>query len=142
MSEHPLWFYKLGKHLIAADEESEAAIRGITNGEAFPITIARQRNLKHLRKYWSLIRMVAQEQEKYPNERVLHIQVKIAAGWYEQHVAEDGTPIYVPKSIAFDAMDQTEFEQYYAEAVEAICRLLPQWDAEHLLEAVDAYSWR
>ena len=135
-----LWFFRFGKHLVASDHEAEEAVKKISQGECVLVDLKRPRNLAHLRKYWSLINLVQENQEKYPNKEHLHIAVKLAAGWYEPWVMLDGTTALVPKSIAFDKMSQDEFNVFYREAVAAIVRLLPQFKADWLLEHVSEYG--
>lgn len=137
-----LWFFKLGRNLVAADEEAEDAIARIAHGEALLIDIRRPRNLKFHRKYWALIATVFDNQERYPTREHLHVAVKLAAGWFDSMVLEDGRLVYVPRSISFAAMDEDEFTKFYSEAVGAIIRLLPQFNAEFLLEAVSEFAPR
>ena len=89
-------------------------------GETYEATIKRARNVRFHKKYFSLIHTAWE----YQNERVVeHFKgseevfrktVEVAAGWCE--------PVYsiarrewveVPKSIAFDKMDESEFEELY-----------------------------
>lgn len=137
-----LWFYRLGKTLVPADEESEAALQPIAQGEAILVQLKRERNLRFHKKYWALIDLIFRNQEKFPTKNHMHVAVKLAAGWFDPYVMLDGTTVYVPRSIAFSAMDESEFTQFYGEAVEAIIRVLPQFDAQFLLNAVVEFAPR
>ena len=89
-------------------------------GEVYEATIKRPRNLSFHRKYFSLINLAWEYQNERAVEHFKHSielfrkKVEMAAGWCE--------PIYsiarkewieVPKSIAFDKMDEDEFQNLY-----------------------------
>lgn len=89
-------------------------------GETYEATIKKARNVRFHRKYFSLIHTAW----AYQNERVTaHFHenpdgfrktVEIAAGWYEPcYSIERREWVEIPKSIAFDKMDEAEFEELY-----------------------------
>jgi len=89
-------------------------------GEVYEATIRLQRNLQFHRKYFGLINCAWE----YQNERVIeHFKnnielfrktVEVAAGWCEPVFSIDRREwIEVPKSIAFDKMDNAEFTELY-----------------------------
>lgn len=89
-------------------------------GEVYEATIKQPRNLSLHRKYFSLINIAWEYQNERSVEHFKHNidlfrkTVEVAAGWYE--------PVYsiarkewieIPKSIAFDKMDNAEFTELY-----------------------------
>lgn len=142
MAESQLYcFARRGLSLVPADEDAESLIRKLGEGEIILIRPKRARNPKHHRKYWGMVRLVFRNQEKFPTIRHLHVAIKIAAGWYEDvPISIDGRLVYLPLSISWEDMDQDEFERYYAEAVSATVRLLPQFSAQWLEEYVLSFG--
>ena len=136
-----VWFYKRLSSLVPADEAAKEAIAHVSQGECVAVKIRRPRNLGHHRKFFSLMQLVFENQDDYPTLDHFLTAVKIAAGWYEDAPIEvSGKLVYIPKSISFAKMDQGEFERFYGQAIAAICRLLPQFKAEDLREAVLEYA--
>lgn len=134
-------FYKRLSSLVPADEQAKESIAHIAQGECVAVRIRRPRNVGHHRKFFSLLQLVFENQEVYPTLDHFLTAVKIAAGWYEDvPITVAGKLVYIPKSISFERMDQGEFERFYLQAIAAICRLLPQFKAEHLQDAVAEYA--
>lgn len=116
--------------LRPVDEGGEDALRKIGQGELVMVEIKRPRNAKHHRLYWALITLVWQNMDggRYPTAEDLHAAVKIAAGLRTTIVLPDGSVGYIPGSIAFHKMDQSEFDGFY----ERVCDLI----AKHFMPGV------
>lgn len=105
--------------------------------EQYWVDIKKARNPEHHKKYWALMKVGLEflpEEKKKHLEDVnkfkikttddLHFYVKLKLGLIERRfVGKDGHIGYQPKSIAFDAMDQIEFTEFYKKAVDAIIEL-------------------
>jgi hypothetical protein len=92
----------------------------------------KDRNPGHHRKFFGLLRMVFENQEKYLSQEALRFAVTIQAGYVEE-IQLDGDRIALkPKSIAWAKMDQTEFDKFYNAALAAIKALLPQFEGVDL----------
>jgi hypothetical protein len=127
--------------LIPIDDEGKDALDGIGQGELVKVKITKARNLKHHNKFFSMLGLVFDNQEKYPTPKHLLTAVKIEAGWYEDVPVEvSGKLSYLPKSISFAKMDQLEFSEFYDQAIAACCRLLPHLNAEDIKNEVIAYA--
>lgn len=127
--------------LIPVDDEGKDVLDGIGQGELVKVKITKGRNLKHHKKFFSMLSLVLENQEKYPTKRHLLTAVKLEAGWYEDGPVEaNGKISYLPKSISFAKMDQLEFDEFYTQAIAACCRLLPHLNADDIREEVIAYA--
>ena len=134
-------FAKRLSMLAPADDEAQAAVQSLGAGELVQVIIHKPRNLKFHRKFFSMLQIVYQNQERFSSLERLLTAVKLEAGWYEDGPVEAGGKItYLPKSISFAAMDSTEFDQFYREAIGAVVRLLPHLNAEELAEVVAEYA--
>ena len=77
--------------LVIADD-------GIGQGELIKVKITKARNLKHHRKFFSMVNLVFDNQEKYPTQRHLLTAIKLEAGWYEDGPVDvDGKVSYLTK---------------------------------------------
>lgn len=89
-------------------------------GEVYEATIKRPRNLHFHRKYFSLINLAWEYQLERSTEHfhnnvdVFRKTVELAAGWCEPvYSIERREWVEIPKSIAFDKMDNDEFTNLY-----------------------------
>lgn len=127
--------------LIPIDEEGKDALAGIGQGELIKVKITKARNLKHHKKFFSMLNLVLDNQESYPTLKHLLTAVKLEAGWYEDvPISVKGVPHFIPKSISFAKMDQLEFDDFYMQAIAACCRLLPHLNARDIEAEVLAYA--
>ena len=106
--------------LIPVDDGDYENKKKLKIGEMYAADIKLQRNYPFLKKYFSLIHTAWE----YQNERVVeHFKgseevfrktVEVAAGWCEPcYSIARREWVEVPKSIAFDKMDDSEFEELY-----------------------------
>jgi hypothetical protein len=129
-----LLLIRTGSALMAADEASRARISRMPIGQAVRAEVKRIRNLAHHRKFFALVEFVADRHPVYDNREKALVAVKVAAG----HVdflpnPETGELVAVPKSIAFDAMDQFAFDDFYERAVQGVLdHIIPQADREEV----------
>ena len=103
------------------------------------------RNGKHHGKFFALLQLIAENSEIYNTTEKALIAVKLCAGHFEPAVHPvTGELIQVPKSIAFESMDQEAFEAFYTAAVDAVLQhILPHIDrdkADRLLDMI-AEGW-
>jgi hypothetical protein len=111
--------------LEASDPISAETLAGIRDGEQIRCKIGRARNGKHHRLYWTLLKMVWEQQDTFPTVKNLHRAIKIATGLYTI-VNVNGREVIDVQSTDFAAMKQDEFSQYYDRVVRLICeRILP-----------------
>lgn len=112
------------------DEAGETALGSFGDGEVVTVEVKRARNPKHHRMFWALMTIVwnNMDHERYPTVENLVAAVKISTGHRETVQLPNGTEVYIPKSISFAKMDQTEFSSFY----DRVCDLL----AKHFLPGV------
>lgn len=115
-------------HLTPVDQTGEDALRKLAFGDIVRVEVKKPRNSKHHRKYWALVSMVWQNQERYETADQLHTALKLSAGIYDTITLPSGNEYRVPGSIAFDKMDQTDFSQFF----DNVCDLV----AKHFLPGV------
>lgn len=121
------------KHLGSlrpVDQAGEDALRKIGVGQLVTVEVKRPRNIKFHRLYWALVTIVWEQldERRYPTVEDLHAAIKIAAGLRTRIVLPDGTVGFIPGSIAFHKMSQSDFDSFY----DRVCNLV----AKHFLPGV------
>lgn len=116
-------FRKQGDTLRAVDERSVQGIGKIKNGDLVTVEVKRPRNPNHHRLYWALVSKVWENVDEriYPTPETLHAAIKVATGHRTPFVLPDGTQGFIPDSIAFHKMDQTQFDVFFDRVVSLVC---------------------
>lgn len=142
------YFAKTPDSLVPVDEYTTEVLRQYGDGEVIRVKMFKDRNPRHHRLFFGLLRMIFQNQEKYLSQEALRFAVTIQAGWVDEIRLSGDRVALKPKSIAWGKMDQHEFKQYYDAALRAIPELLPQFagvDIEDMLksggELTGASAW-
>jgi hypothetical protein len=126
-----------GNKLGAAEPTSLDAILAMKHGEVVTATIRRTRNGAHHRKFFALLKVVYDAQDRYATMEHLLDAIKIATGHYEIITITKGREVYKPKSIAFANMGQAAFEQFYDKVVQVVVtKILPNVDRADLEQQV------
>lgn len=99
------------------------------------------RNGKHHRKLMALLQLIAENSETYNTVEKALVAVKLIVGHFEPAIhPETGELVQVPKSIAYESMDQDAFDTFYSAAIDGVLQhILPQFDeakAERLMEMI------
>lgn len=102
---------------------------------------ASPRHPKHHRKFMALLQLIAENSEVYSTVEKALVAVKLCTGHFDLAVdPTTGEITKCPKSIAFEAMPQEEFEVFYSAAIDAVLQyILPQLgrdQADKLLDMV------
>lgn len=126
-------FRKAFGALRPVDEDGERALRSFRNGDLVQLEIKRPRNLKHMRKFFALMQLVYENQERYATVEALVNAIKISIGHYDVLALPNGDRAQIPKSIAFHAMDQVAFEKFYDQVIKlVVVHFLPHVTEEFL----------
>jgi hypothetical protein len=124
----------------AGDGESERYMEKIPFGEQVSCKINRTRNSQFHRKFFSLLSLIFENQERYQSFERFRKEVVMRAGFFEEHVHLTGKVSYVAKSLSYEKMDETEFADLFDKCCVVILQhFLPDSDREALEEAVYDY---
>ena len=129
--------HKDGYFIPACDSDMKKAQK-VGVGEVVRAKSSDQRNVRFLRKYWALVNVILENlpesvednlmqnhQFRIKTKEDVHFYIKIKNGFVEKkYIGKDGNIAWVPKSIAFDKMNETEFEEFFSKAVDTACKLL------------------
>lgn len=110
----------------AADQFSADALLNMDKGKVYKAEISMPRNLAFHRKFFALMKLVFDAQDRYATEDDLLDALKIATGHAEIHHVKKGLAVYRTKSISFAKMDEPNFRKFWDKCVMHICtEILP-----------------
>lgn len=123
---------KRGATLSAVDDEGRAALARVRDDRDVVVEFTQSRNPRHLRLYFAMVRFIKEHAviretgeslfESADTETV-HIALKLATGLVRTFVdCDTGKAVSVPLSVAFEAMDQVRFAEFFDAAVSTITR--------------------
>jgi len=111
----------------------------IKKNKEISIEIKQERNAKFHRKFFVLLNLVFENQDKTNNIDDLREDLTIASGYYREKLNTITGEVEIkPKSISFSQMDNAEFEVFYNSFLDTINRYFGM-DKKELLEIIEQY---
>lgn len=132
-----------GNALAAVDARTQEVISKIPGDADVYVWVKQARNPAHHRKFMSLVDLIHKHQTKYPSRDILLDAIKIAVGHCDTFIIKDGTDrVGVrPRSIAFEAMGQQEFSDFYERVLDiVVAQILPGVTKEDLRKQLLEYA--
>ena len=126
-----------GSFKLCYDSDFDKA-KKLPLNEPFRVTFVKKRNAKFHRKFFALINMVYQNQERYNNYDELRKHLTIASGFYNLTFDLDGVEQKEAKSISFSSMDNIEFEALYSAVVDTIIKYF-NFDKQDIIDNVEQF---
>jgi hypothetical protein len=111
----------------ADDHEGAEKLRKFPPGTVVEVEISQPRSLKQLRYYYALCTIVAQNHATMRDKDQVDQALRILTGHCDVFTL-DGRTVETPRRLAFDKLEQADWEDYLQRAKEAV--------AEHLLPGV------
>lgn len=136
------YFAKTLGGLAPVDDLAREAIGAYGAGEILRIKLHRDRNPRHHRLFFGLLKLVFDNQDKYLSQEALRFAITVQAGYVDEIRLSKDRVALKPKSISWGSMDQNDFKLFYDAALKAIPELLPSlahvdWERELLTSGVD-----
>lgn len=139
---------KSGIGLLPADEESEQILAQMPAGQAIRVKFKKVRNIKLHKKAMVLFAWAFEHWEPpaLDSTRWAGVQpernfdrfrkdLTILAGFYEAHYRLNGEVRIEAKSLAFDQMEEDEFQKVYSAVIDAILKhMFKGMDREQVLK--------
>jgi len=123
----------LSGHLCPIDDAGKEAVGRLPVDDLVQVEFRRPRNLGHHRKFFALLNLIYMNQTRYHSPEDLLDAIKVYAGHSKVLRMTDGREVHTPLSIAFSAMDQTEFDIFWNRVVTTVCeRIIPNLSREDL----------
>jgi len=126
-----------GQFKLADGTDYEKA-KKLKLNEIYECEIKQPRNLKFHRKFFALLTMVFENQERYDNMEHLRKDLIIASGHYDLRYNLEGVEIYEAKSISFANMTEFEFGELYSSVIDAIVKYF-NFDRQDIVENIEQF---
>ncbi|PHR23603.1 MAG: hypothetical protein COA36_16865 [Desulfotalea sp.] len=125
------------KFSIAYPSDYEVA-RKLKAGKEYYFEVKNSRNIKFLRKFFALMKVVYENQEVYNNMDHLRRDLTVSAGFYTTRVTIKGETVIEAESISFSKMDAVQFSEFYDRILDEIIKYFPL-TKEGIAEYIDQY---
>ena len=106
---------------IPAYDSDRLEAQKTKEGKCIKFSAKEVRNPQHHKKFFALLGMIVENNDKIISINQALIEMKLRCGWYHIHVTLKGEPLYIPDSISFDNMGQRKFNEFYDLAVKQTC---------------------
>lgn len=123
-----------------ADEASADACRRFKVGEIYRADIVKPRSYQHHKLVFALLSLTFANQDRYRNFDDFRKAVAMAAGHSKEYVSVDGEIWREAGSLAYDALDQAEFEALFPKMMDVCALLLHDIDRAELAQEVEKYA--
>jgi hypothetical protein len=131
---------QLNGSLMPADDVAQEALRKVKPGIDCWIELRVARHPRFHRLYFALIKLTFDNQERYTNAEQFRKAVQMAAGHVDELVGLDGAIYQIPRSIAWDQLDETEFGELFPQVMRVCATILGEMDVDVLREEVERYA--
>lgn len=113
--------------LMPLDDAASEALSKVPLGHVLRMKWARVRNPRHHALYWALVTLVYNnlpeaQAKRYPSVEAFVSALKVLTGHAEWFWLPDGTRVVRPKSIAFHAMGQDAFNDFFNRCCDLIVK--------------------
>jgi hypothetical protein len=117
-------FQRIGSTIVPASEDGREALYAIQDGARFVIDIRASRNCRQHALFWALCQVLADNHDVYDTKEKAKRGLLIATGNVVTWMDHLGILHIDPRSIAFENMEQAEFNAFFQLAVAKICEWL------------------
>lgn len=125
----------LAGRLVPDDPESEEAVKRFKVGDPVKLVASKPRKYEYHKKFFALLNLVFENQDKYDSIEALRKELVMRAGWFEEHHHVTGKISYSAKSISFASMDQIEFERLFSRVIDVAIEYFIEGATHEELEA-------
>lgn len=113
---------QLNGSLLPAYDSDYEKVKKIKQGDTVKCEVTKPRNIRFHKKFFALMNLVYQNQERYEHIDDLREQLTISAGYCTTTYTLEGVEQQKAKSISFAAMDELEFGELYNALLDVIVK--------------------
>lgn len=135
-----IWLTRTLAGLVPADEAAKQAVKRWKIGETLKCSVRKPRCYTNHKRYFALLNLTFENQDKYTSFEHFRKAVQIAAGHVDELITIDGEIVFLPKSIAYDALDEMEFSKVFGETMTVCAKILGDLDLNELQAEVLRYA--
>lgn len=127
-SKKPIWMKREGNSLVPADRESMDRMDEIKRDHLVMVTVRQPRNPRQHRMAWGLVRVAHDNLDDFDSPEHLMDTIKVNIGYCDRVIyrMKDIGEVeqLMPRSMAYESMDQLEFEEFFDRMLDYICVVL------------------
>lgn len=116
-------FKKSMQGIFPTDEEGRKLIEAMPRDALCKVEFIKKRNYLNHKRFFKFLEVAFDNQDFYDDPELLRKALQMASGWFETLIIRDKngnvTTHYIPKSIAFDEMDEDEFQKLFKKCIGA-----------------------
>lgn len=117
--------------IVPMDEDGQLMLAAWPMGKRVMVDVHVPRNPGHHRLMFAIFKMLADSGLWDGDQEAFLDWAKYATGWVRVAVSHTGQAITVPKSIAFESMDQTAFRDFFDKLMAAVVERLLSGDGDN-----------
>ena len=134
-----IYLKKQGEVLVPSLPVDVEKLRQWKNGEILQVEITKPRNIKFHRKYFALLNIAFDNQDRYDNFEAFRQEVIMRAGYFKTHIHLSGKQSFSAASISFAKMDEFQFEDLFHKSIDVIINyFMPKASEEDIKKMVEA----
>lgn len=126
--------------LVPADEEAKQAVKRWKLGETLKCSVKKPRSYTNHKRYFALLTLTFENQDRYLSFEHFRKAVQIAAGHVDELITLEGEVTFIPKSIAYDSLDEMEFSKVFGETMTVCAKILGNLELRELENEVSRYA--
>ncbi len=135
---------RLDGSMYAMDDEAESVLKRIKAGKDCWCEVRMARNPRQHRLYFGLLALTYQNlPEKYAaiyrTPEAFRRAVQIEAGHVDELIGIDGAVYRIPRSIAWDSLEQLEFEVLFPQVM-SVCAAILRMDSSELAVELERHA--
>lgn len=137
---------KYENSLKADTSEAEDQLAKIGNMERVNCNVQKIRNPQLHRKYFAFINIVWENlpehlEEHFPSKDTLRKSLQMYAGHYDECVSLKGQRILMPRSIAYNELDELQFKELYDAVLQVVRKhIIPELDDSTINKMEEFYA--
>jgi predicted site-specific integrase-resolvase len=119
-----LTMIRAGLNFLPCYETDKRIYSAVADGGQVMVEVKKSRNLMHHRKFFALLQSLLDNSDRWQTVEEVLTVVLFSIGYAEKVMTLSGKEILTRKSIAFENMDQLEFNELYKKSVDVISEYL------------------
>ena len=129
---------QLNNTLKVAYNSDYELIKKLKLNTEYQVEIKQPRNYRFLKKFFTLINMVYENQETYNNIDDLRHDLIVSAGYYRKTINMQGVEVKRANSVSFSKMNETQFSELYNSVIDVVVKWLG-FDKEDIKTNIEQY---
>ena len=119
-------------------DSDEEAIKKLPIGQTIKAKISVPRNYQFHKKGFALLNLWFQNQDHFDNFEHFRFAATIKAGFCEVIYTSNGEQLFIPRSLSFSKMDESEFSEVFNRFLDLVCKELDT-DNETILNELKSF---